>query len=130
MKKGRSVRRRFVKMRMSEEKYRQLEKMWKQTTEKYISNYLRKVTLQKPVIVTYRNATADDFLSSMLQLKKDLHNIGNNFNQAVKRLSILEQIPEFRTWLILNESLQRAVAANIEEIKSRIAQLYDEWLLR
>ena len=130
MKKGRATRRRFVKMRMTDAEYEQLEKLWKGTTEKYISNYLRKVSLQKPVMVTYRNASADDFLSSMLQLKKDLHAIGGNFNQAVKRLGVLEQIPEFRTWLILNESLQRAVAANIEEIKLRIAQLYDEWLLR
>ncbi len=82
------------------------------------------------MVITYRNASADDFLSSMLQLKKNLNNIGNNFNQAVKRLSTLEQIPEFRTWLISNESLQRVVAANIEEIKARIAQLYDVWLLR
>ena len=130
MKKGRATRKRFVKMRMTDAEYEQLEKLWKGTTEKYISNYLRKVSLQKPVMVTFRNASADDFLSSMLQLKKDLHAIGGNFNQAVKRLGVLEQIPEFRTWLILNESLQRAVAANIEEIKSRIAQLYDEWLLR
>ncbi len=129
-KNGQAVRNRFVKMRMSNTEYEQLEKLWKRTTEKYISNYLRKVALQKPVAVTYRNASADDFLSSMLQLKKDLNNIGSNFNQAVKRLSTLEQIPEFRTWLILNESLQRAVVANIEEIKIRIAKLYDEWLLR
>ncbi len=129
-KKGGIVRSQFVKMRMSNGEYEQLEKLWKKTTEKYISNYLRKVALQKPIVVTYRNASADDFLSSMLQLKKDLNNIGNNFNQAVKRLSVLEQIPEFKTWLILNESLQRAVAANIEEIKTRIAKLYDEWLLR
>ena len=130
MKRGNGARKRFVKMRMSDSEFEQLEKMMKRTTERYVSNYLRKVALQKPVIVTYRNASADDFLTSMIQLKKDLNTIGGNFNQAVKRLSVLEQIPEFKTWLILNESLQRAVAANVEEIKLRIAQLYDQWLLR
>ena len=129
-KREQEVRHHFVKMRMNDEEFQQLYRLWKVTTERSLSNYLRKVVLQKPVTVKYRNASADDFLSSMLQLKKDLTIVGNNFNQAVKRLSILEQIPEFKTWLILNESLQRAVAANIEEIKLRIAQLYDEWLLR
>ena len=124
------VRRRFVKTRMNDAEISQLETLWKATTERYLSNYLRKVVLQKPVIIKYRNASADDFLSSMLLLKKDLNSISSNFNQAVKRLSVLEQIPEFRTWLLLNESLQRAVVANIEEIKLRINKLYDEWLLR
>lgn len=124
------VRHHFVKMRMNDEEFQALHKLWKGTTERNLSNYLRKVVLCKPVIVKYRNASADDFLSSMLQLKKDLHQVSSNFNQAVKRLSVLEQIPEFKTWLILNESLQRNVATNIEEIRLRIAQLYDEWLLR
>ena len=117
-------------MRMNDKEYVQLEKLWKKTTHRHLSTYLRKVCLQEPVIIKYRNQSADDFLSSMLQLKKDLNGISNNFNQAVKKLHILEKIPEFRTWLILNESLQRAVNANIEEIKSRIAELYNEWLLK
>src|SRR3982750_2244852 len=106
------VRSRFIKMRMNEVEFKQLEKLWKQTTERHLSNYLRKVCLQKPVIIQYRNASADDVLSGMLQLKKDLHSISSNFHQAVQRLHLLEKIPEFRTWLILNESLQREVAAN------------------
>lgn len=130
MKKSRGVRTRFVKMRMNEIEYQQLEALWKETTERHLSNYLRKVILQKPVVVRYRNASADDFLSSMLQLKKDLTVISNNFNAAVKKLHILDKIPEFKTWLILNESLQRDVAANIGFIKAKISELYNEWLLR
>ncbi|TKK64859.1 plasmid mobilization relaxosome protein MobC [Ilyomonas limi] len=129
-KKIKTVRTKFVKMRMNDSEYEHLEKLWKNTTHRHLSTYLRKICLQQPVIVKYRNQSADDFLSSMLQLKKDLNGISNNFNQAVKKLHILEKIPEFRTWLILNESLQRAVNANVEEIKFRIAQLYDEWLLK
>jgi hypothetical protein len=124
------VRDRFIKMRMNDVEYKQLEKLWKQTTERHLSNYLRKVCLQKPVIVKYRNQSADDFLSGMLQLKKDLNSIGNNFNMAVRKLHILEKIPEFRTWLLLNESLQRDIASNIEQIKSCMIELYNEWLLK
>ncbi len=115
---------------MNDIEYEQLEKLWKETTERHLSNYLRKVILQKPVVVRYRNESADDFLSSMLQLKKDLNGVSNNFNQAVKKLHILDKIPEFKTWLILNESLQRDVVANIQYIKEKIAQLYNEWLLK
>lgn len=124
------VRSRFIKMRMNGREYAQLEQHWKQTTERYLSNYLRKVCLQKPVIVQYRNASADDVLSAMLQLKKDLHCIGSNFHEAVQRLHLLEKIPEFRTWLLLNESLQRDVAHNIEQIKCHMTELYEQWLLK
>ena len=89
-KREQEVRHHFVKMRMNDEEIQQLYQLWKVTTERSLSNYLRKVVLQKPVVVKYRNASADDFLTIMLQLKKDLTSVGDHFNQAVKRLSVLE----------------------------------------
>jgi len=115
-------------MRMNDDELNQLQKLQQQTTEKDISNYLRKVSLQKPVIVKYRNQSADDFLRDMLQLKKELNAIGNNFNQAVKKLHILDKIPEFRSWLHSNLSLQQSLVTKIEEIKLRMNQLYEQWL--
>jgi len=40
--------------------------------------------LAKPI--TYRNSSADAFLSEMIGLKKELSAIGKNFNQMVKKL--------------------------------------------
>src|ERR1044071_6374199 len=93
------VRKIFVKVRMNADELKQLKKNQQQTTERNLSNYIRKVSLQKPVIVKYRNETADEFLKDMLLLKKELNTLGNNFNQAVKRLHLLEKIPEFRFWV-------------------------------
>jgi hypothetical protein len=124
------VRKHFVKMRMNDDELNQLQKLQQQTTEKDISNYLRKVSLQKPVIVKYHNQSADDFLRDMLQLKKELNSIGNNFNQAVKKLHILDKIPEFRSWVQVNDELQKLVVKKIEEIKLRMNQLYEQWLLK
>ena len=45
-----------------------------------------KLCLQKPVTVKYRNQSADDFLQAMLELKKELSAIGNNYNQAVHKI--------------------------------------------
>ncbi len=47
---------------------------------------MREVVLQKPVLINFRNQSADDFLKDMLGLKKELNAIGNNFNQAVHKL--------------------------------------------
>lgn len=90
------VRKKMVPFRMNDDEFTQLGKLHKQSTERHLSNYMRKVLLQKPVVIQYRNQSADDFLNDMLALKKELNAAGNNFNQAVKKLHLLDKIPEFR----------------------------------
>ncbi len=122
------VRNKMVVMRMNEAELKQLTKLQGKTTEKDTSSYLRKVALQKPITVKYRNESADDFLLDMLNLKKELNAIGNNFNQAVHKLHILDKIPEFRVWVNQYDGLQRVLINKVEEIKLRMNQIYDQWL--
>ena len=86
-KEEKDVRKHFVKTRMNDDELNQLIKFQQKTTEKDVSSYLRKIALQKPVTLKYRNQSADDFLKEMLPLKKELNAIGNNFNQAVHKPS-------------------------------------------
>lgn len=122
------VRKKMVVVRMNENEFNQLEKFKQKTTDKDVSSYLRKVALQKPVTVKYRNESADDFLLDMLNLKKELNAIGNNFNQAVHKLHILDKIPEFRVWVQEYDGLQKVLISKVEEIKLRMNQLYEQWL--
>lgn len=122
------VRSKMVVVRMNETEINQLTKLQGKTTEKDTSAYLRKVALQKPVMVKYRNESADDFLLDMLNLKKELNAIGNNFNQAVHKLHILDKIPEFRVWVQQYDGLQKVLISKVEEIKLRMNQLYEQWL--
>src|SRR5205814_6652975 len=117
------VRKIFVKMRMNGTEYLQLEKLQQKTTEKYLSNYLRKIALQKPVIVNYRNQSADDFLNEMIKLKNELNAIGNNYNQAVHKLHMLDKIPEFRSWILTSEKTRLAFFQKVDQIKDSINQL-------
>ena len=87
------VRKLFFKVRINQGELEQLKKLQQQSTERSLSNYVRKVALQKPVIIKYRNQTADDFLKEMVQLKKELNALGNNFNQVVHKLHLLDTIP-------------------------------------
>jgi hypothetical protein len=122
------VRRKMVVVRMNETEFNQLVKFQQQTNEKDTSSYLRKVALQKPVTVKYRNESADDFLLDMLNLKKELNAIGNNFNQVVHKLHLLDKIPEFRVWVQQYDGLQKTLISKVEEIKLRMSQLYEQWL--
>jgi hypothetical protein len=122
------VRRKMVVVRMNETEFEQAEKLRKKTTERYLSTYVRKLSLQKPLTVKYRNESADDFLLDMLNLKKELNAIGNNFNQAVHKLHLLDKIPEFRIWVQQYDGLQKVLISKVEEIKLRMNQLYEQWL--
>ena len=122
------VRKIFIKIRMNDEELKQVKKKQQQTTERSLSEYIRNVSMQKPVTVKYRNQSADDFLKQMLELKKELNGIGNNFNQAVHKLHILDKIPEFRFWVQQYDGLQKSLVSKVEEIKLKVSQLYEQWL--
>ncbi len=122
-----TVRSIIFKLRMNADEKRQLQELQNKSTEQSLSNYIRKVSLQKPVTIKYRNQSTDDFLNSMLELKRQLNGIGNNFNQAVKKLHTLDKIPEFRCWLQSTEALQHSLVTTMEEIKSRMNQLFQQW---
>ena len=117
-----------VTVRYTLAELQQLNKLLQASTCKKISGYIRKTSLNKPIIITHRNKSADDFLSEMLLLKNELNAIGNNFNQAVHRLHILDDFPEIKTWVILNESSKRILFKKIDEIKEKLNQIYQQWL--
>lgn len=122
-----AVRNKMIVVRMNDTEYKAFSGLQKKTTEKYASNYIRKLLLQQPVILVHRNQSADDFLKEMALLRKELNAIGNNFNQAVKKLHMLDKIPEFRQWLQQTTSLQQALQQKTEEIKIHIAGAYELW---
>jgi hypothetical protein len=77
--------------------------------------------------VQYRNASADDFLEEMVQLKKELNAIGTNFNQAVHRLHTLDKKEEIKLWLLMNESGRTALLKKTEEILQKVSQIHAVW---
>src|SRR3954451_4995264 len=111
---------RIVTIRFRPDEFNQLEKKFKRSTCCKISEYIRKAALAKPLVLKYRNESADDFLAEMIKLKNELNAIGNNFNQAVKRLHTLDEVAEIKTWVLLNETHKQSLFRKIEEIKSRM----------
>ena len=118
----------WLHLRLKPDEYTKLHKQFEQTTCRKLSNYARKILLGKPVVATYRNQSLDDFMSEMMQLRGELNSIGNNVNQAVKKLHTLQQIPEFRSRIITYELEKEILTNKVEEIKNRINKIADQWL--
>jgi hypothetical protein len=117
----------WISFRVKPEEYDKIHQHLKNTTHRKLSEYARKVLLNKPVTVKYRNESADALLSAMIKFKNELNSIGNNFNQAVKKLHTLNQISEFKIWLIIHEPDIKTGLQKIEEMKAKLIQIYQQW---
>jgi hypothetical protein len=115
-KKAIEVRNKMVVVRLNQSEYERLQKLQVQTTETTISSYLRKLALQKPVTVKYRNASADDFLQDMAELFAELKVVTGHYSQAVTVLHLLERIDEFRSWIQVHESSGKILFSRVDEI--------------
>lgn len=127
MEEAKSNRTKLITLRLTPAEYQQLNTRFKATTCRKLSDYLRKVLLTGKVTVLTRNQSLDDFMAEMIELRNQLSAIGNNFNQAVHKLHILDKIPEFRQWIIKNELEQTILMNKVDEIKNRINQFAEKW---
>ena len=114
-------------VRLTVPEYEELLQKYKTTICRKLSDYLRNVLLTGKVTVLTRNQSLDDFMAEMIALRKELNGIGNNFNQAVHKLHILDNIPEFRNWIVQSEEQKKMILEMIEEIKNRINQFAEKW---
>ena len=128
MEKGNSNRTRIIGLRLTPSEYAKIERKWKASTCRKLSDYVRRSLFDKPIVTTYRDASLDEFMLQMIQLRKELNAIGNNFNQAVKKLHILQQIPEFKSWLIRYDLESKILFNKIDDVKKSIQKFAEIWL--
>ena len=114
--------------RLTSDEHAKLERKLKESTCRKLSDYVRRILFDKPIVATYRNSSLDDLMAEMIKLRGELNAVGNNFNQAVKRLHTLDNIPEFRSWLMLHEQEKKMLFHSISEIKNYIQKLGEKWL--
>ena len=124
--KGKAIRK--VTVRFTQEEYLKINTGFQQTSLKKLSQYIRLVLLEKPITVYTRSQSLDHFMAEMIVLRKELSAIGNNLNQAVKRLHSMSHFNELKTWVVANEISKGKFFGKVEEIKQKIKQISDKWL--
>lgn len=127
MKASKTVRKKWFKVRVTADELKKIKAFSKSSSCRGASSYARNLLLQKPVIIKYRNGSADDILSEMIRLKNELNAIGNNFNQAVHRLHTMDKTPEIKIWLVQSETIRQSFMKKIEEIRMKMIQIHEQW---
>lgn len=114
--------------RLTPDEYIKIQRKWKESTCRKLSDYIRRSLFDKPIVTTYRNRSLDDFMTEAIKLRTELNNIGNNFNQAVKKLHTLDQIAEFKSWLMRYETEKNILLNKVDEVKNHIEKMGEKWL--
>jgi hypothetical protein len=112
---------------MKEKEYEQVQKLGAKTATTSLSDYGRRVLVQKPVSVRYRNQSLDDFLADMLVLRRELGAIGTNFNQSVHHLHTLHIAPEIQHLILINEQDKTHLFRLIEALSNKVNDPYILW---
>lgn len=128
MKEEKSNRTRIIGLRLTPREYATIEAKWKASTCRKLSDYVRRSLFEKPVVTTYRNKSQDDIMTELTRLRGELNGLGNNFNQAVKRLHTLQQIPEFKAWVVTYELERRTLQNKLDEVRNNIKKMLELWL--
>jgi len=116
------------KIRFSETEFEKIKSGHSKSTSRNLTEYMRKLLLNKPVTYKIRNESLDAFMAEMLSLIKELNAVGNNYNQLIKRLHSLKDFSEIKAWLLLHESARKILLNKVDEIKSKIYSINDKWL--
>jgi uncharacterized protein YbgA (DUF1722 family) len=128
MKEHNNNRTKWLHLRLNPDEHQKIVTAFSKSTCRKLSDYARKNLLQKPIVNKYRNESLDDLMAEMMRLRGELNAIGNNFNQAVKKLHTLQQIAEFKHWLLSYELEKKILFNKVEEIKKHIQKFAESWL--
>jgi hypothetical protein len=128
MKEKKSNRSRIVGIRFNQEEFEKIAKKATDTTTPAISEYIRRVLFNKPITGYMRNKSLDDFMGEMILLRSELNALGNNFNQAVRKLHTCDTVGEVKTWLLFHGKGPDNLQKKIEEIKKKMDEISDQWL--
>lgn len=118
----------WIHLRLKNEEYEVLHNGFKKSICRKLSEYARKILLQKPLVLKYRNESLDELILELIQLRKELNGIGNNYNQSVKKLHTISEIPEFRHWILAHQIEKELLFNAILQIQNHTKILSEKWL--
>lgn len=75
-----------------------------------------------------RDASADEAITQISHLNRELNAIGNNFNQLVRKVNATSQVAEIKGLLLLFDSQKKTLLSKIDEIKEQLQKLAERWL--
>lgn len=121
-------RKRRIYVRLTDKEFSTLETRCKNTTCRSVSDYVRHCLFSKLITTITRDASADEAITQMSHLNRELNAIGSNFNQLVRKVNATSQAVEMKGLLLLFDSQKKVLFSKIEEAKEQLQKLAEKWL--
>jgi len=106
-----------LNIRLSEQEWKKIQHHASNTTCRNVSEYCRKVLLNKPVKVFYRNQSFDDFEEELVRILPILNTYGEDLHQLIRSPQLAAHLPTIMT---LHKGFMD-MAGNIKELLIKIA---------
>ena len=119
------VRLRRLNIRLSDQEWDKVHQLSSHTTCRSVSEYARKLLLNNPVKVFYRNQAFDHFETHMTRLLPQLEGHNEAIGQLVKKLSPLQKTSEIMSTLSMILSFELLYGRMVEDIKMHIEKIAD-----
>ena len=117
----------WVHLRLSQREYTSVHDKYEKSTCRNLSQYLRDIIFERPVVATYRNRSQDDMIQQIAVLNRELSAIGNNLNQITKRLHTL-QPSEAQSLGVRFSAQAESILKHIAEVKELTVKIAERWL--
>lgn len=127
MEKEEESRSRRLIVRFKPGEYQTLERRFKKTMFRKLSEYTRNVLLEKNIVVTYRDKAMDEILEELVLLRRELNAIGNNLNQATRNINAAHGNADARLWTNLLQVVNSKLEPSIQQIKERMNHYAEIW---
>lgn len=121
-------RKRRIYVRLTDREFSTLESRCKNTTCRNVSDYVRHCLFSRPITTITRDASADEAITQMGHLNRELNAIGSNFNQLVRKVNATSQAAEIKGLFLLFDSQRKNLFSKIEEVKEQLQKLTEKWL--
>lgn len=117
----------WIHLRLSPAEYKEVMRKCSNSTFRNISQYIRAVILDLPVVATYRNLSQDEIVQQMVLLNSELNALGNNLNQNTKRINTLRP-SEQEFWGLQFTYQADSILLKLSEVKDVVQNIAERWL--
>lgn len=119
---------RIVGLRFTPLEYADLEKRFRASTCRKLSDHIRSHLFNKPIVAIYRNQSLGDLMEETPLLTSELRAIGNNINQIARKINTLKTVPDFKGHLYLFEIQRKRLFDKMEDVSNHTQKIAEKWL--
>lgn len=115
-------------VRLTENQFKKLDKIRKESDIKTIGEVVRKILTNRPIKLLHKDISMNQPMEEMALIRKEIKSIGVNINQQTHRFHISQSDTERSFHAIKTSETYKSMEPKIDRLLSIISKLAEKWL--